>query len=110
MRRQKNPLPIATELIHRSFFNENGGNKNPNTTTMRESTSATYDTGDPYTAEKRRVWHDLMKDSSAEKFGAPPQSTTYDIVPIVECPSCHRRAIIDKLTGTTSHSAGCDAV
>jgi len=69
-----------------------------------------YDTGDPYTVEKRQVWHDLMRDSRAEKFGAPPQWTSYDIVPTVECHSCHSRTIIDKLTGTTSHSAGCDAV
>ena len=69
-----------------------------------------YDTGDPYTIEKRRAWHARMKDSGAEQFGALLQWTTYDIVPTVECPSCHKRAILDKLTGVTSHSAGCDAV
>jgi hypothetical protein len=33
----------------------------------------------------------------------------YDLLPTVECSSCHKRVLIDKLTGTTSHSAGCDA-
>lgn len=67
------------------------------------------DTGDPYTVEKRLAWRARMKDLGGEKFDAPPQWTTYDIVRTVECPSCHKRAMLDPATGTTSHSAGCDA-